>query len=249
MWRGGDGRRGSGGGAVESRVASLVAAAGQLVLRRSHWFDPRHSAAVVARTASLGFTDDRLLQSLTRRMLARQGQVSTAPRDLREDLCVKAVQPAIKLRVGPLLFSLLPPAPQHSRVDIALRIAALENDCPAKGSLVIQPNASQGCPVVRGVKWTATSWVHTMAYDMEGYLHPVTSERDGEPGACVDLNDQCGHWAGLGECKRNPAYMNAHYARACDACEPCSGPNDLPCINRNRQALGFMVYDQEELDA
>ncbi|KXZ47226.1 hypothetical protein GPECTOR_37g232 [Gonium pectorale] len=28
-----------------------------------------------------------------------------------------------------------------------------------------------GCPVVRGVKWTATSWVHTMAYDMEGYLH------------------------------------------------------------------------------
>ncbi len=42
--------------------------------------------------------------------------------------------------------------------------------------------------------------------------------------------------------------MNVHCALACKQCEPCDD-NDMACINRNRERLGFMVYDQTELDA
>ena len=51
------------------------------------------------------------------------------------------------------------------------------------------------------------------------------------------------------QCKKNPAYMESHCGRSCGACEPCAGADDLACINRNREKLGFMVYDNEELDA
>ncbi|PNW83828.1 hypothetical protein CHLRE_04g217931v5 [Chlamydomonas reinhardtii] len=108
-----------------------------------------------------------------------------------------------------------------------------------------------GCPVVTGVKWTATSWVHSMPYNYDDYFKTAADagEHDGEPGACTDLHDQCKHWERMGECKKNPAYMESHCGRSCGACEPCAGADDLACINRNREKLGFMVYDNEELDA
>ncbi|KAG2487326.1 hypothetical protein HYH03_014043 [Edaphochlamys debaryana] len=107
-----------------------------------------------------------------------------------------------------------------------------------------------GCPVVRGVKWTATSWVHSMPYNYDDFFKTKPDDdKEGEPGACMDLNDQCVTWAESGECDRNPVYMNAHCVRACKRCEPCASTTDWECINRNREKLGFMVYDQDELDA
>ncbi|EFJ47859.1 hypothetical protein VOLCADRAFT_60971, partial [Volvox carteri f. nagariensis] len=101
-----------------------------------------------------------------------------------------------------------------------------------------------GCPVVKGVKWTATSWVHSMPYAYDRYI-----SHDGEPGACTDLHDMCTVWAAAGECDRNPVYMSTHCGPSCKTCEKCASETDLPCINRNRERLGFMVYDQAELDA
>ncbi|GIL84045.1 hypothetical protein Vretimale_11080 [Volvox reticuliferus] len=107
-----------------------------------------------------------------------------------------------------------------------------------------------GCPVVKGVKWTATSWVHSMPYAFDRYISEGkdSEEHDGEPGACTDMHDMCGNWADGGECDKNPVYMHTHCARACKRCEPCA-ESDVSCINRNRDRLGFMVYDQAELDA
>jgi hypothetical protein len=56
-----------------------------------------------------------------------------------------------------------------------------------------------GCPVVTGVKWTATIWIHTLPFHPEwlaehrkGTPDPA-SDRD--PGDCVDYHDACPNWA------------------------------------------------------
>ena len=55
-----------------------------------------------------------------------------------------------------------------------------------------------GCPVIRGVKWSATKWMHVGAFGAEG-----APRRKG----CADYNDGCADWAKAGECTRNSAYM------------------------------------------
>jgi prolyl 4-hydroxylase len=54
-----------------------------------------------------------------------------------------------------------------------------------------------GCPVVRGVKWSATKWMHVGAFGQEA------KARKG----CNDYNTMCEEWARAGECTRNAAYM------------------------------------------
>ncbi len=39
---------------------------------------------------------------------------------------------------------------------------------------------------------------------------------------CVDNNVNCGYWAGVGECQRNPAYMNVNCRRSCRLCTSSS---------------------------
>ncbi len=56
-------------------------------------------------------------------------------------------------------------------------------------------------------------------------------------------------WAERGECERNKVYMHSKCGLACKACEPCASDTDMDCINRNRERLGFMTYDQVELNA
>ena len=38
-------------------------------------------------------------------------------------------------------------------------------------------------------------------------------------GGCVDGNDTCEHWASLGECKKNPAYMESACRLSCGVCK------------------------------
>ncbi|GFR42774.1 hypothetical protein Agub_g3735 [Astrephomene gubernaculifera] len=169
--------------------------------------------------------------------------------------------------LDPQLEERLGPFSECARGHVAFR--------PKKGDALmfwsIKPDGTHdplsmhtGCPVVRGVKWTATSWVHTMPYNYEDYLKQGNpgkggrgsggdEEREGEPGACEDFHSQCSTWASSGECSKNPTYMNANCGRACRRCEPCdadqlSGTERLACINRNRKKLGFLVYDTTELE-
>jgi len=58
-----------------------------------------------------------------------------------------------------------------------------------------------GCPVVAGVKWTATVWVHA-----EPYRWRKPPEASAPPG-CEDAHDQCRGWANTGECDKNPGFM------------------------------------------
>ena len=64
------------------------------------------------------------------------------------------------------------------------------------------------CPVIRGVKWSATKWMH-----VSGFGHGNARRR-----ACLDTNAQCETWASLGECDRNAPYMRGECAKACKLC-------------------------------
>ncbi|KAG2425181.1 hypothetical protein HXX76_013935 [Chlamydomonas incerta] len=57
--------------AVRAQVLELAAEAAVLVRRRAKWYDPRYAALTVAHTAALGYADDRLLNAMTGRVLAR----------------------------------------------------------------------------------------------------------------------------------------------------------------------------------
>ncbi|GIL59289.1 hypothetical protein Vafri_14192 [Volvox africanus] len=57
--------------AVEHQVEALVAQTARLVRRRTKWYDPRNAAAVVHCTATLGYTDGRVLHNMTARTIAR----------------------------------------------------------------------------------------------------------------------------------------------------------------------------------
>lgn len=81
-----------------------------------------------------------------------------------------------------------------------------------------------GCPVLSGVKWSATKWMHVGAFAV-GHKSPF------KPGVCDDEEDKCAAWARAGECEKNPAYMvglpheDGHCMRSCGKCPAGSRPN------------------------
>ncbi len=58
--------------------------------------------------------------------------------------------------------------------------------------------------MVRGVKWTATAWIHSMPFQPARLRQQLedrakgTGERDGEPGMCDNMHTSCDHWASVG---------------------------------------------------
>ena len=75
-----------------------------------------------------------------------------------------------------------------------------------------------GCPVIRGVKFSATKWMHVSPIEdgSNGLLLP--------PGVCKDLHAACVAWAKSGECEKNKNYMvgrgrsKGNCMRSCGAC-------------------------------
>lgn len=107
-----------------------------------------------------------------------------------------------------------------------------------------------GCPVEKGVKWTATKWIHTKPFFAESFRRPQPEEIPGDPGICKDDNRQCPEWGKNGECTKNPDYMiggpnSIGACRAtCKVCEVC-GELDKDCYNRNRERAGYVSLEED----
>lgn len=100
------------------------------------------------------------------------------------------------------------------------------SDCASKGLAVkakkgnalffysLKPDGSEdiasthgSCPTTKGVKWSATRWIHVDAFNSG-----ATSSD------CIDQHDKCEEWAILGECEKNSAFMLESCKKACNAC-------------------------------
>lgn len=116
-------------------------------------------------------------------------------------------------------------------------------------------SAHAGCPVTKGVKWTATKWVHARPFRPESF----TPNRLGlhfqppDAGRCVDRNTECANWAAKGECEKNHDFMIVGATdlgvcrKSCGVCEECQS-GDKACEDRNRAKVGFLVFNESELN-
>ena len=83
------------------------------------------------------------------------------------------------------------------------------------------------CPVVRGVKYSATRWMHVHPFmvgpnrkDPKNY-----PESDAVPvfkslgHGCTDKHESCEDWEAAGECEKNPGFMLESCQASCNACK------------------------------
>lgn len=109
-----------------------------------------------------------------------------------------------------------------------------------------------GCPVIKGVKWTATAWIHSIPFRMNSFREhaPDVKERIRfQPEDCGNLHSDCDKWAGEGECEKNRNFMVGtadgfgECRKACRVCEDCSA-TDTECRARNRLTAGFPALSE-----
>ncbi|GMH44285.1 hypothetical protein BSKO_12219 [Bryopsis sp. KO-2023] len=107
-----------------------------------------------------------------------------------------------------------------------------------------------GCPVEKGIKWTATVWSHTIPWRLHYFHIPTEDEMEEDPGVCEDLHEKCQIWANTNECESNAEYMvgdggdnKGHCRKSCKACEVCS-PEDRECYKKNRAQAGYLTLDE-----
>jgi prolyl 4-hydroxylase len=106
-----------------------------------------------------------------------------------------------------------------------------------------------GCPVISGIKWTATFWIHSAPFRPEQLNKPISFTANLKPEECKDVEKLCPSWAAEGECKQNSAYMigddfSIGACRvSCNACEDCA-PDDRECRSRNRVKSGYLSLDE-----
>ena len=129
---------------------------------------------------------------------------------------------------------------------------------PSKGSAVLfwslKPDGSHdpaamhtGCPVIKGSKWVAIFWIHTLPFRPE-WLGAVV-EKSALPEDCRDKDPNCADWASRGECESNRKFMVGDSfslgtcRAACGDCEVC-GDGDRACKNRNREKAGYLSLDE-----
>ncbi|GER30169.1 2-oxoglutarate (2OG) and Fe(II)-dependent oxygenase superfamily protein [Striga asiatica] len=97
------------------------------------------------------------------------------------------------------------PSVKPRKGDALLFFSLLPSAVPDPGSL------HAGCPVDEGEKWSATKWIHVDSFDKI-------------VGNCTDSHENCGKWASLGECSKNPDYMigssdiPGYCKKSCNAC-------------------------------
>ncbi len=87
-------------------------------------------------------------------------------------------------------------------------------------------SAHQGCPVIRGNKWSATIWMRQADYD-QTYLH-----RPKEP--CADKDKGCPKMVKAGKCDAPTyqAFMRSGCRFSCGICNKCQ-PGDVLCERKN----------------
>lgn len=112
----------------------------------------------------------------------------------------------------------------------------------------------EGCPTLKGVKWTSTVWIHTLPFRVNYFVRPKQSDLPHDPGLCEDWHEKCSEWAAKGECEKNKDYMvlaqgdkSGACRRSCKACEVCA-ENDRECYYRNRRSLGYLIYDENDFN-
>ncbi|KAK9805139.1 hypothetical protein WJX72_001482 [[Myrmecia] bisecta] len=72
------------------------------------------------------------------------------------------------------------------------------------------------CATIRGEKWSATKWMHVAAFGL------TAEQQKAKWGDCIDADARCSEWAGMGECEKNPGYMNSSCRLSCKRCAPKS---------------------------
>ena len=103
-----------------------------------------------------------------------------------------------------------------------------------------------GCPVVKGVKWTATKWVHNAPFRPETF--GVTYPDPPLPENCEDSYELCQQWADAEECTKNPTFMVGDgfslggCRLACGMCQHCEDA-DSECKKNNRVKSGYLPYE------
>lgn len=95
---------------------------------------------------------------------------------------------------------------------------------PVKGNAVLffsrllnasldEASTHMRCPVVKGELLVATKLIYAKK-----------QARNEESGECSDEDENCGRWANLGECKKNPVYMIGspdYYGTCRKSCNAC----------------------------
>eukprot|EP00208_Stichococcus_sp_RCC1054_P005213 CAMPEP_0206139930 /NCGR_PEP_ID=MMETSP1473-20131121/7815_1 /ASSEMBLY_ACC=CAM_ASM_001109 /TAXON_ID=1461547 /ORGANISM="Stichococcus sp, Strain RCC1054" /LENGTH=364 /DNA_ID=CAMNT_0053533881 /DNA_START=282 /DNA_END=1376 /DNA_ORIENTATION=- len=131
---------------------------------------------------------------------------------------------------------------------------------PKKGAALlfysVQPDMDRdessmhtGCPVVKGTKWSATKWIHSLPFRPESF-DAVPEGLPPNPEDCVNQESRCEDWAKEGECEKNPTYMIGQNYQlggcrlACKACDACA-EGDLVCRAHNRLRAGYLPLDAD----
>ncbi|KAG7669310.1 hypothetical protein Ndes2526B_g05614 [Nannochloris sp. 'desiccata'] len=106
-----------------------------------------------------------------------------------------------------------------------------------------------GCPVISGIKWTATFWIHSAPFRPEQLEEPVQVDEKLKPEECKDTEPECPRWAAAGECQKNKPFMigddfSVGACRvSCKMCEDCA-TDDRACKSRNRVIAGYLSLDE-----
>jgi prolyl 4-hydroxylase len=75
----------------------------------------------------------------------------------------------------------------------------------------VDPKSTHGsCPTLRGVKFSATKWLHVSSFQSSIHSKIV---------GCQDYHESCEEWAEIGECEKNVNYMISKCPKSCNACE------------------------------
>eukprot|EP01024_Parvocaulis_polyphysoides_P042328 TRINITY_DN38729_c0_g1_i2.p2 TRINITY_DN38729_c0_g1~~TRINITY_DN38729_c0_g1_i2.p2 ORF type:complete len:118 (-),score=3.24 TRINITY_DN38729_c0_g1_i2:6-359(-) len=105
-----------------------------------------------------------------------------------------------------------------------------------------------GWPILKGIKYTATIWIHPQSFRPEWLQDKPRAMPD--PGHCLDNHELCPMWANKGECANNPGYMVGqgnslgNCRMSCKTCSVCDG-NDRQCYRINREKEGYLSLDEE----
>ena len=63
---------------------------------------------------------------------------------------------------------------------------------------------------LRGVKFSATKWLHVSSFQNSIHSKIV---------GCQDYHENCEEWAQIGECEKNMKFMIAKCPKSCNSCE------------------------------